>query len=149
MEVILLEKIRNLGDLGKKVKVKPGFARNFLLPQRKAISASNENLKKFEARRAELEVRAAEVLAEAKQRAEKIEALGVLTIGARASEEGKLYGSVGILEVAETFEKLGAKVQKSEIKLPVSVIRHTGEYEIHLYFHSDVAVTVKVNVVPE
>jgi len=149
MEVILLEKIRNLGDLGKKVKVKAGFARNFLLPQKKAIPANEANLHKFEERRAELEKRAAETLAEAKQRAEKGEAIGAITIGAKASEEGKLYGSVGIAEVAEALEKAGLKAEKSEIKLPVSAIRHTGEYEIHLYFHSDVSITVKVNVIPE
>jgi large subunit ribosomal protein L9 len=149
MEVILLEKVRNLGSLGEKVKVKPGFARNFLLPKRKAISATEANLVKFEERRADLEKQAAEIFKVAQERAEKITALATLTIAARVAEEGKLYGSVGIVEITEAFSQAGISVEKSEIKLPDGPIRHTGEHEVHLFFHSDVAPTIKVNVVPE
>jgi large subunit ribosomal protein L9 len=149
MEVILLEKIRNVGDLGVKVKVKPGYARNFLLPQRKAILATPANLAKFEARRTEHEKQAADILAQARQKAEKITALGIVTIPAKIAEEGKLYGSVGIGEIADMLQKSGISVEKSEVKLPAGPIRHIGEYDIHLYFHSDVTAVIKVNVVPE
>ncbi len=149
MEVILLQKVRNLGDLGEKVDVNPGFARNFLLPTRKAVSATTKNLEAFEVRRAELEKHAGEMFKEAESRAEKITALATITIPAKIAEEGKLYGSVGIMDIAEALDKAGVKVEKSEVKLPTGPIRHIGEYEIHLYFHSDVTATVKVNVIPE
>jgi large subunit ribosomal protein L9 len=149
MEVILLEKIRNVGNLGVKVKVKPGYARNFLLPQRKAILATPANLAKFEVSRAEHEKHAAEILAQAQQKAEKITALASVTIPAKIAEEGKLYGSVGIIEIAETIQKAGIPIEKSEVKLPTGPIRHVGEYEVHLYFHSDVTAVIKVNVVAE
>ncbi len=149
MELILLEKVRNVGDLGAKVKVKPGFGRNYLLPTRKAISATSANLAKFEATRAEHEKHAAEILATAQKHAEQITALSIVTISAKIAEEGKLYGSVGIAEIAEAIHKAGVPVEKSEIKLPAGPIRHTGEYEVHLYFHSDVSTVIKVNVVPE
>jgi|SRR5579872_3757878 len=149
MELILVEKVRNVGDLGEKVKVKPGFGRNFLLPTGKAISATPANLAKFEATRAEHEKHAAEMLAKAQKHAEQIIALASVTIPAKIAEEGKLYGSVGIADIAEAIHKAGVPVEKSEIKLPAGPIRHTGEYEIHLYFHSDVSAVIKVIVVPE
>lgn len=149
MEVILLEKVRNVGNLGAKVNVKPGFARNYLLPTRKAISATEANLAKFEASRAEHEKHANEILAQAQAKAEKIIRLASVTIPAKIAEEGKLYGSVGIADIAEAIHKAGVPVEKSEIKLPAGPIRHIGEYEIHLYFHSDVSSVIKVNVVPE
>lgn len=149
MEVILLEKVRNLGNLGAKVNVKPGFARNFLLPTRKAISATEANLVKFEASRAEHEKHANEILVQAQAKAEKIIILASVTIPAKIAEEGKLYGSVGIADIAEAIHKAGVPVEKSEIKMPTGPIRHIGEYEIHLYFHSDVSSVIKVNVVPE
>lgn len=149
MEVILLEKIRNVGALGELVKVKAGFARNYLLPQKKAVTANDDNRKKFEAQRADLEKRDAELLKSAQNRAEKINAAGVVTITAKVADEGKLYGSVGIHEVTEAVQKAGIEVHKSEIKMPTGPIRHVGEYEIHLYLHSDVTATIKVVVVPE
>ncbi|MDX2164088.1 MAG: 50S ribosomal protein L9 [Gammaproteobacteria bacterium] len=149
MEVILLEKIRNLGVLGELVKVKAGFARNYLLPQRKAVTATEANRTKFEAQRADLEKREAELLKSAEQRAEKINASGAVTITAKVAEEGKLYGSVGIYEVSEAIKKAGIDVQKSEIKMPAGPIRHIGEYEIQLFLHGDVTATIKVVVVPE
>lgn len=149
MEVILLEKIRNLGSLGELVKVKPGFARNYLLPNKKAVRATDKNREQFEAQRAELEKREAELLKSAEQRAEKINSAGVITITAKVADEGKLYGSVGILEVSDAIKQAGIEVEKSEIKMPAGPIRHVGEYEIHLFLHGDVTATIKVVVVPE
>lgn len=149
MEVILLEKIRNVGNLGDKVSVKPGFGRNYLLPQRKAISATKTNLEKFEARRSELEVHAAEILNAAKVRAEKLSGMTAVTIVAKVIDEGKLYGSVGIVDIAEAMKNAGIEVSKSEIKLPTGPIRHIGEYDIDLYLHSDVIATVKIVITPE
>lgn len=149
MEVILLEKIRNLGALGELVKVKPGFGRNYLLPQKKAVLANEANRAKFEAQRADLEKREAELLKSAQVRAEKINASGAVTITAKVAEEGKLYGSVGIYEVCEAMKKAGIEIQKSEIKMPTGPIRHVGEYEIHLFLHGDVTAIIKVVVIPE
>jgi large subunit ribosomal protein L9 len=149
MEIILLEKIRNVGALGELVKVKAGFARNYLIPQRKAVTANDANRAKFEAQRADLEKREAELLKSAQQRAEKINASAAITITAKVAEEGKLYGSVGIHEVTEAIKKSGMDIQKSEIKMPSGPIRHVGEYEVHLFLHGDVTATIKVVVVPE
>ncbi len=147
MEVILLEKIRNLGSLGDKAKVKAGFARNFLIPKGKAVPATARNIAKFEARRAELEKVAQENLQAAQARADKMNDL-VLTIAVQAGEEGKLFGSVGPRDVAEALDAKGHKVAKSEIIMPQGAIRMTGEYEVHVQLHSDVRVLVKVNIVP-
>ena len=149
MEVILLEKIRNVGALGEMVKVKAGFARNYLLPQKKAVTANDANRAKFESQRADLEKRDADLLKAAQQRAEKIAGAGVVTLHAKVAEEGKLYGSVGVHEVAEAMKKAGIEIHKSELKMPAGPIRHVGEYEIHLFLHSDVTATIKVVVVPE
>ncbi|NVJ49775.1 MAG: 50S ribosomal protein L9 [Gammaproteobacteria bacterium] len=148
MEVILLEKIRNLGDLGDKVAVANGYGRNYLVPQGKAVPATKANLEAFEARRAELEKQAAELLAAAEQRAEKLNEL-VVTIAANAGDEGKLFGSIGTRDVADAITAAGTEVEKAEVKMPHGVIRNTGEFEIDIALHSDVTVTVKVNVVPE
>jgi len=149
MEVILLEKIRNVGNLGDKVNVKDGFGRNYLLPQRKAVSATAKNLEKFEARRSELEAHAEESLKSAQARAAKFAQLGTITIAAKVIDEGKLYGSIGIVDIVEAVKHAGIEVSKSEVKLPAGPIRHIGEYDIDLYLHSDVVATIKINVTPE
>lgn len=148
MEVILLEKVRNLGSLGQQVKVKRGFGRNFLVPHGKAVAATAANVSQFEARRAELEKKAAEVLALAQKRADALRAL-VLSVPAKVGDEGKLYGSIGTREIADTITTAGVAVSKSEVRLPEGAIRYIGEYEIGLHLHSDVVVAVKINVIPE
>lgn len=148
MNVILLERIRNLGDLGDEVAVKPGFARNFLIPQGKAVRATAENRSVFEERRAELERVANERLGEAQARAATLEGMAV-TIVVKAGDEGKLYGSVGTQDIAEAVAAKGAEVEKSEVRLPEGPIRSIGEYEIDLQLHSDLTVAIKVSVVAE
>ena len=148
MDVILLQKVRNLGDLGDRVKVKAGFGRNFLLPQGMALPATEDNLKVFETRRAELETSATDSLNAAKSRAQQLEGFK-LTIKARAAEEGKLYGSVGSFEVIEALKTQGINVQKREITLPNGPIRNTGEHKILLQLHSDIEVPILVIVEEE
>jgi len=148
MQVILLEKIRRLGELGDTVKVKSGYGRNFLIPQGKAVSATEANKKFFEQRRAELEKKQAEVLAAAQARAEKLAALTV-TIASKAGDEGKLFGSVGTRDIAEAVTKAGVAVEKAEVRLPNGALRMVGEYDIAIALHSEVAATVKVAVVAE
>ena len=148
MNVILLEKIGNLGDLGDEVSVKPGFARNYLLPQGKAVTADDENRTVFEGRRAELEASANEKLAEANTRAEKL-VDKELSIAVKSGEEGRLYGSVGTQNIADALTAEGIPVERSEIRMPEGVIRVLGEYEIAILLHTDVAVQIKVVVVPE
>ncbi len=149
MEVILLEKMRNLGALGDKVKVKPGFARNFLIPQGKAVYATKENLAKFEQRRAELEKLAAERNQQATARQQAINALSVITIAAKAGEEGKLFGSIGTRDIVEALHKSNVTIEKREIRLPEGAIRQLGEFEITVELESDVLATIKVNVIAE
>ncbi|MCK4608028.1 MAG: 50S ribosomal protein L9 [Gammaproteobacteria bacterium] len=146
MEVILLEKVHNLGDLGAKVKVKPGYARNFLLPKGKAAPATADNLAKFEQMRADLEKKAAGLLTAAKARAEILAKL-VINVPMRASDEGKLFGSVGPREIVIAITALGHEVDKGEVILPEGPIHALGEVEINLHLHSDVNVPVKVSVV--
>jgi large subunit ribosomal protein L9 len=148
MNIILLERVTNLGDLGDEVVVKSGFARNFLIPKGKAVRASRENREVFEARRAELERVALERLGGAQGRAAKLQGV-VVTIAAKAGDEGKLYGSVGTHDIAEALATQGAEVAKSEIRMPQGVIRMIGEYEIDVHLHTDVSVAIKVIVVPE
>ena len=148
MNVILLERIGSLGDLGEEVAVKPGFARNFLIPQGKAVRATAENRAVFEDRRAELERLANERLGEASERAGKLEGMSI-TIVVKAGEEGKLYGSVGTQDIAEAVGAKGVEIEKSEVRLPEGTIRAIGEYEIDLQLHSDVIVTIQLAVVPE
>ena len=148
MNVILLERQANLGDLGEEVSVKAGFARNFLIPQGKAVRATEENRGMFEGRRVELEHAADEQIGQARTRAESLEGL-TLTLVVKAGEEGKLYGSVGTRDIAEAVSKERSKVQKSEVRLPEGVIRSIGEFDVDLQLHSDVTVTVKVSVVAE
>ncbi|MDF2690796.1 MAG: rplI [Gammaproteobacteria bacterium] len=149
MQVILKEKIRNVGSLGEVVSVKPGYARNFLLPQGKAMSANKENLAKFESYRAELERAANERLAEAQARAEKLQNITV-SIAASAGEGGKLFGSIGTRDLAEAITaQSGVVVGKQEIRLSQGALRQIGEYEVALGLHTDVAVTLKVLVIAE
>ncbi len=148
MNVILLERLTNLGDLGDEVSVKAGFARNFLIPQGKAVRASDDNRALFEGRRTELERAADELLGAAKERAAKLEEV-VLTIVVKAGEEGKLYGSVGTKDIADAVTAEAIEVEKSEVRLPEGVIRSTGEFDVDLQLHSDVTVAIKVNIVPE
>ena len=148
MNIILLERIVNLGDLGDEVVVKSGFARNFLIPKGKAVRASKDNRAVFEARRAELERSAQERLGGAQARAATLAGVTV-TIAAKAGDEGKLYGSVGTHDIAEALAAQGVEIAKSEIRLPAGVIRVIGEYQIDVHLHSDVNVAIKVFVVPE
>lgn len=148
MEVILLEKVDNLGSLGDKVKVRSGYGRNFLIPSGKATAATAANVEAFEARRAELEKAAAEALAAAEARREKLDGITV-TIASKAGDEGKLFGSVGTSDIAHAISETGVAVERSEIRLPEGVFRMVGEYEIHVHLHSDVNATVKVVVTAE
>ena len=149
MEVILLERVRKLGVLGQKVKVKAGYGRNFLIPEGIAVSATKENTQKFEARRAELEKIEAQHLKAAQTRGEALLALGAITIKAKAGEEGKLFGSVGTRDIAEIVTKAGFELQKSEVHMPLGALRNIGEYDIDVELHGDVRLVVRVNIVPE
>ena len=148
MEVILLEKTRNLGDLGDKVSVKSGYGRNFLIPQGKAVPATASNLAVFEQRRAELEANAQENLRLAEERKTQIAGLKII-IAAKSGDEGKLFGSIGTRDIAEAICKAGANIEKKEVLMPAGPIRQTGEYEIALQVHSDVQFSVAVTVVAE
>ena len=148
MQVILLEKIRNLGELGDNVAVANGYGRNFLLPQGKAVPATKDNTEKFEAQRAELEKKAAEVLAAAQARADKIAELSI-TIEAHSGDEGKLFGSVGTKDISDAVVAAGVEVEKNEVRLPNGALRNTGEFEIEIHLHSDVNVTLKLEVVAQ
>ncbi|GAB6263727.1 50S ribosomal protein L9 [Photobacterium sp. CCB-ST2H9] len=147
MQVILLDKIGNLGSLGDQVSVKAGYARNFLIPQGKAVMATKANVEMFEARRAELEAKVAEQLTAAQARAEKVNALEAVVIASKAGDEGKLFGSIGTRDIADAVTAAGVEVAKSEVRLPEGALRTTGEFEISLQLHSDVFATVNVNVV--
>ncbi len=148
MDVILLEKVANLGSLGDKVKVKAGYGRNFLLPYGKAVAATRDNLKAFEERRAELEKAAADKAATAQTRAEALEGKS-FTISSKAGDEGKLFGSIGVRDIADAITAGGTEVEKSEVRLPEGPLRVTGEYEIELQLHSDVTATVQLAVVAD
>lgn len=149
MQIILLEKkVGNLGGLGDVVKVKDGFARNFLIPQGKAKRATDANLQEFEARRAELEKRQAEILAGAQSRAEKLNGVSV-TISQKAGVDGRLFGSVGTADIADAFTAAGHEVSKNEVRLPEGALKAVGEYDLVLGLHHDVTVDVKVVVVGE
>jgi large subunit ribosomal protein L9 len=149
VEVILLEKIRNLGVLGDKVKVKSGFARNFLIPQGKAVFANAANVTKFEAHRAELEKEAAAKFKLAQEKQQALNALPVVTITAKAGEEGKLFGSIGTRDIAEAITKAGVEVEKREVSLPEGALRMIGNYEIAIELDGDLESIVKLSVVGE
>ena len=146
MQVILLEKVRNLGNLGDLVDVKPGYGRNFLIPQKKAVFATADNLAMFEKRRAELEKNAEVAFAKAQERATKLNDVTV-EIAAQASDEGKLYGSVTIAEVCEALEAKGIEICKREIQMPTGPIYSIGDYVVDVVLHSDVVANLKVTVV--
>jgi large subunit ribosomal protein L9 len=148
MEVILLDKVENLGGIGDKVKVKPGYARNYLLPQGKATRATAENIAEFEARRAELEAKAAAVITEAQARAEKITGLK-LVIRAKAGSEGKLFGSVGPVDITEAAEVAGVVIERSELRLADGPLRVIGEHEVEVHLHSEVSVPIFVTIEAE
>ena len=149
MDVILLDNVGSLGGLGDRVDVKPGYGRNFLIPQGKAVPATPENVEKFEARRAELEAAAAATLDAAQKRAEGIQALEQVQIAATAGEEGKLFGSVGTRDIAEALTAAGCDTDKSEVRLPDGAIRELGEYEIMIQLHAEVATTANIAIVAE
>jgi large subunit ribosomal protein L9 len=148
MNVILLESVDNLGSIGDLVKVKPGYARNFLLPQGKAALATPENMKEIEKRRAELEKMAAEELAKARERAKAFSDLEVV-IQANAGTEGKLFGSVGPVDIVEALAAVQVEVERAEIRMPEGPIQEVGEFKIGVHLHTDVDVDVLVKVVGE
>ena len=148
MELILLQKVVNLGGLGDKVKVKPGYGRNFLIPYGKAVPATADNVAAFEAKRAEYEAKANAIHAEAEARKAKLEGATV-TIAANASTEGKLFGSVGPRDIAEAFTAAGFPLEKNEVVLGEGPLRRTGEFDIEVRLHADVGTTVKVVVEAE
>jgi len=149
MQVILLEKMQKLGNLGDEVSVKSGFGRNFLVPNGKALPANKKNREVFESRRADLEAAAATVLVDAEKRKEKLVAAGDVNILANAGIEGKLFGSIGAADIAEQLNAAGADIENKEVRLPTGALRHTGEYNIDIQLHADVVVTVKVDVTSE
>jgi large subunit ribosomal protein L9 len=148
MEIILLEKITKLGALGDRAKVKPGYARNYLIPKGKATEATPANLARFEARRAELERIAAEALAKARARAEQLAEL-IVTLSVKTGSEGRLFGSVGAADIASAVSAAGIELQKHEIRLPAGSIRQIGEYDVDLYLHNEVKTQIRVNVIAE
>lgn len=148
MEVILLENVTNLGVLGDRVDVKRGYGRNFLIPQGKAVPATADRITEFEKRRADLEKKAKDTLVAAEKRRDALSQLSV-TIAQKAGDEGKLFGSIGALQIADTVSQQGVQIEKSEVRLPDGPIRHIGDFEIAVHLHSDVDGVVKISVVPE
>jgi len=148
MDIILLEKIRNLGDLGAQVSVKPGYGRNYLIPQGKAVRATKENKETFEARRSELEANAMDSLAKAEARAADFENVS-LEIIRRASEEGKLFGSVAITDIIEAVKALGKDLDKVEVNLPEGAIKVIGEHSVDVSLHPEVNLSLKITVTAE
>lgn len=148
MQLILLQKVTNLGGLGDKVNVKPGYGRNFLIPYGKAVPATEANVAAFEARRAEYEAKANATLASAESRKAALEGAEI-TVRANASTEGKLFGSVGTRDIAEAFTAAGHRLEKSEVVMGEGPIRRTGEFEVTVHLHADVETKVKVTVVAE
>ncbi|MDG6882076.1 50S ribosomal protein L9 [Phocoenobacter uteri] len=149
MQVILLDKVAHLGSVGDQVNVKSGFARNYLIPQGKAVMATKANIEHFEARRAELEAKAAAVLAEAQARADKIGALEVVTIASNAGEDGRLFGSIGARDIADAVSKAGVELAKSEVRLGEGPLRTLGEFTVKVQLHAEVASQVTIVVVAE
>lgn len=145
MKVILQERVTNWGNVGDQVNVKPGFARNYLLPRGKAVPATEKNIAAFEVRRAELEKKAAEVFAAAKERATHLEGT-VVTLSVQASEEGKLFGSIGPRDIAKAVNDIGKALEKSEVEMPEGPIRMVGEFPITTHLHGEVSAKIKVVV---
>ena len=149
MQVILLDKIVHLGNVGEQVNVKSGFARNFLIPQGKAVMATKANIEYFETRRAELEAKAAAALAEAQARAAQLSALECVTIVSKAGDEGRLFGSITTRDVAEAVVKAGVEIVKSEVRMPTGPIRTLGDHEVKFQLHGEVFATLNVIIVAE
>ena len=147
MQVILLDKIAKLGGLGDQVAVKAGYARNYLIPQGKAVMATKANIETFDARRAELEAKLAAGKAAAEERAAKLGELAAVVIASKSGDEGKLFGSIGTHDIADALTASGVAVAKSEVRLPNGTIRQIGEYDVAVHLHTDVEATVKVIVV--
>ncbi|WP_434353573.1 50S ribosomal protein L9 [Psychrobacter sp. HD31] len=148
MQVILLQRIVNLGKLGETVDVKPGYGRNYLIPQGKALPATPKNIEVFEARRAELEAQEAEELAAANKRAEELKDVNVI-MRAKTGEEGKLFGSIGTRDIAEALTKSGLKVDRAEINLPEGSFRQVGEYNVNVQLHHDISTDITVTILSE
>jgi large subunit ribosomal protein L9 len=148
MEVILLEKIANLGNLGDKVSIKAGYGRNYLVPKGKAVPATAKKIAEFEARRAELEKAAEAKLSAAQSHAEKLSKLQIV-ITHKAGDEGRLFGSVGTHNIAEAINQAGGVIEKQQIRLPHGTIRHIGDYDVDVSLHSDVTVTMSIKIAPE
>jgi large subunit ribosomal protein L9 len=148
MEVILLEKIEHLGAMGDRVRVKPGYGRNFLIPQGKAAAATVENIAAFEARRVELEQAAAAALATAQARRDQLAGL-IIRLSAKAGDEGKLFGSVGTVDIANAVTAAGVSVERHEIRLPNGPLRQVGEHAVQLHLHTDVNVEIKLVIEAE
>ncbi|MES9970123.1 MAG: 50S ribosomal protein L9 [Candidatus Thiodiazotropha sp.] len=148
MEIILLQKVDNLGDLGEKVNVKSGYGRNFLIPAGKAVPATEDNVKIFEERRAELEKEAAEKLQAAEARKAKLDGLEI-SITCKAGDEGRLFGSVGTTDISKAVADAGVELAKKEVLLPNGAFRVAGEYEVDLHLHADVNAKIKLTIVPE
>lgn len=149
MQVILLDKVAQLGTVGDQVTVKAGFARNYLIPQGKAVMATAANIAHFEARRAELEAKAAEALSAAQARAAKITEISSVSVSATAGEDGRLFGSVSAKDIADALTAAGVEVSKSEVRLGEGPLRTTGEHEVKVHLHPEVNAKVTVNVVAE
>jgi large subunit ribosomal protein L9 len=148
MQVILMEKVVNLGNLGDVVKVRDGFARNYLIPQGKAKRATPDNLKAFEARRAELEKAQADSLAKAQERAAKLEGL-MVQVTQKAGVDGRLFGSVGNYDIVEALGKQGVEIERSQVRMPQGPLKQVGDYPIQIVLHSDVVATITVSVLGE
>ena len=148
MEIILLQKVANLGIIGDRVKVKSGYGRNFLIPTGRATMATPANIKKFEAQRHELEARANAELGAAQARAAKLTEFK-LELRAKAGTEGKLFGSIGTTDIAEAATKAGQQINRSEVRMPNGPIRVTGEHQVQLHLHTDVDVALAVTIIPE
>lgn len=148
MDVILVEKVANLGDIGTIVSVKAGYGRNFLIPTGKAVFATEENRAKVEARRAELEAKAAETLAAAQARKAVLDGKPV-TVTSLAGDEGKLFGSVGTADIAAALTEAGIAVSKQEVRLPKGALRHVGEYDVEIHLHPEVDAVIKLSIVAD
>ena len=148
MEVILLKKVGHLGGLGEKVSIRPGYGRNYLIPQGYAVPATEANLKAFEEQRAELEKEAAETLAAAEARRGQLDGIAV-TIARKAGDEGRLFGSVGSVDIVNAVRAMGLDIEKQEVRLPTGPFRAAGEFEVALHLHPEVDATIKLEVVPE
>jgi large subunit ribosomal protein L9 len=148
MDIILLQKVDNLGDLGDKVNVKSGFGRNFLIPSGRAVAATADNIKAFEARRAELEKEAAAMLATAEQRKQTLDGMAV-SISCKAGDEGRLFGSIGTADIAKAVSEAGTGLERKEVLLSDGAFRIAGEYDVELRLHADVNATLKLTIVPE